>query len=261
MKHLSPQNEPLPPHRSPRVARRRTGEWSPVSSIENLVRRPDDLSTVISDFRTKSSSRSSTAYSSESSYPATTPSPVWLNRKPSCAWCRLPHSAASLGSYRARPPLRWKEASILALWDSPCQREAYAWFIAELANLRTAFRWATDHGYLDHAATIATYAALIGFWVENYEPVAWAEELIQPARVVDHPRLVFLYTMAAQCWIVGRIEEAVHYCDAGQTVMRTSRGAVPFGLDGALANPYMALGQADRCDEALKTRSRNHRQR
>ena len=26
--------------------------------------------------------------------------------------------------------------------------------------------------------------------VENYEPVAWAEELIEPARAVDHPRLV-----------------------------------------------------------------------
>ena len=26
-------------------------------------------------------------------------------------------------------------------------------------------------------------------WVENYEPIAWAEELIEPARAVDHPRL------------------------------------------------------------------------
>ena len=25
------------------------------------------------------------------------------------------------------------------------------------------------------------------FWVENYEPIAWAEELIEPARAVDHP--------------------------------------------------------------------------
>ena len=53
-----------------------------------------------------------------------------------------------------------READILALWDSPRQREAYAWFTAELANLRTAFRWAADHGDLDVAATIATYAAV-----------------------------------------------------------------------------------------------------
>ena len=71
-----------------------------------------------------------------------------------------------------------READILALWDSPRQREAYDWFTAELANLRTAFRWAADPDDLDSAATIATYAAFLGFWVETYEPIAWAEELI-----------------------------------------------------------------------------------
>ncbi len=79
----------------------------------------------------------------------------------------------------------------MALWDSPRQREAYDWFTTELANLRTAFRWAADHGDLDAAAAIATYAAFLGCRVENYEPIAWAEELIEPARAVDHPRLAF----------------------------------------------------------------------
>ena len=60
-----------------------------------------------------------------------------------------------------------READIMALWDSPRQREAYDWFTAELANLRTAFRWAADHGDLDVAATIATYAAFLGVPVEN----------------------------------------------------------------------------------------------
>jgi predicted ATPase len=31
-----------------------------------------------------------------------------------------------------------RETDIMALWDSPRQREAYAWFTTELANLRTA---------------------------------------------------------------------------------------------------------------------------
>src|SRR6516225_2560852 len=44
-----------------------------------------------------------------------------------------------------------READILALWDSPRQREAYAWFTVELANLRAAFRWAADHNDLDAA--------------------------------------------------------------------------------------------------------------
>ena len=109
-----------------------------------------------------------------------------------------------------------READILALWDSPRQREAYDWFTAELANLRTAFRWAADHGDLDIAATIATYAAFLGLVVENYEPIAWAEELIEPARAVDHPRLAVLYVMASQCYMTGRIEAAVGYSDAGQ---------------------------------------------
>ncbi len=53
--------------------------------------------------------------------------------------------------------------------------------------------------------------------VENYEPVAWAEELIEPARAVDHPRLASLYVMASQCCTTGRIEAAVGYADAGRS--------------------------------------------
>ena len=55
-----------------------------------------------------------------------------------------------------------RETDILALWDSPRQRDAYDWFIAELANLRTAFRWAADQGDLDVAAAIATYTTFLG---------------------------------------------------------------------------------------------------
>jgi len=65
-----------------------------------------------------------------------------------------------------------RENDILALWDSPRQREAYDWFTMELANLRTAFRWAADQGDLDVAAPIAICAAWVGFQTENYEPIA-----------------------------------------------------------------------------------------
>ena len=140
-----------------------------------------------------------------------------------------------------------KEAEVLALWDSPRQREAYVWFSSELANLRSAFRWAADHGDLDTAATVATYA-MVGALVDNYEPIAWAEELIEPARGVDHPRLATLYVLAAQCWRPGRIEEAVGYADAGQTVIG-SGGQVPFGQEGVLGVVYMVIGQPQRCVE------------
>ena len=142
-----------------------------------------------------------------------------------------------------------EESEIMALWDSPRQLEAYEWFAVELANLRTAFRWAADREDLDDAATIATYVALLGLCVENYEPTAWAEEMIEAAHAVDHPRLAYLCSMATMCWFVGRIEEAVRYSDAGQTAMRTGRGEVPFGLAVYLGGPYLAIGQPDRAVE------------
>ena len=134
-----------------------------------------------------------------------------------------------------------READVLARWDSPRQPEAYNWFAVELANLRTAFRWAADHDDLDAAAAIATYAAFIGLWVENYEPIAWAEELIEPALAVDHPRLAFLYVTASQCWNPGRIEEAIRYSDDGQTVIARGRYEMPFGGEGWLGTVYLIL--------------------
>jgi predicted ATPase len=140
-----------------------------------------------------------------------------------------------------------REAEVLALWDSPRQREAYTWFTTELANLRTAFRWAADRGDLDAAAAIATYATFLGFLVNNWEPIAWAEELIEPARTVDHPRLAFLYVLAAMCWVPGRIEAALRYSDAAQPVIASGRHEeVPYGLEGLLGAVYVIIGQPER---------------
>ena len=147
-----------------------------------------------------------------------------------------------------------READIMALWDSPRQREAYTWFSTEFANLRAAFRWAADQGDLDAAAAIATYAAFLGVAVDNHEPVAWAEELIEPARAVDHPRLAFLYVTAAQCWMGGRIEAAVRYSDAAQLVIASGRHEeVPFGGESALGTVYLAIDQPERCVEWCRT--------
>jgi hypothetical protein len=86
--------------------------------------------------------------------------------------------------------------------------------------LRTAFRWDADQGDLDDAATIATYGGFLAYLAENYEPIAWAEELIEPARAVDHPRLAFLYVIPSQCWVVGRIGRAAR-CTPSITDFRT----------------------------------------
>jgi predicted ATPase len=145
-----------------------------------------------------------------------------------------------------------READILALWDSPRQRGAYDWFTLELANLRTAFRWAADHGDLDVAATIASYAGLLGTVVQTLEPIAWAEELIVPARAVDHPRLASLYVIASMCWFAGRIEAAVGYCDAGQIVLGRSREALPYGIEAWLGLVYLTIGQPERLAELCR---------
>jgi predicted ATPase len=145
-----------------------------------------------------------------------------------------------------------READILALWDSPRQREAYDWFTIELANLRTAFRWAADHGDLDVAAPIASYAGLLGTCVQTLEPIAWAEELVEPARAVDHPRLAFLYVIASLCYTTGRIEAAVGYSDAAQIVLGRSRDALPYGTEGVLGPVYLAIGQPERLAELCR---------
>ena len=150
-----------------------------------------------------------------------------------------------------------READILVLWDSPRQREAYDWFTAELANLRTAFRCAADQGDLDTAAIVATYAAFLGVMVEQYEPIAWAEELIEPARATHHPRLAALYVVASQCYLAGRTDDAVRYSNAGQTVISAGRYEVPFGVEGVeekLSGAYVFIGEPERSAESCRTR-------
>ena len=69
-------------------------------------------------------------------------------------------------------------------------------------------------------------------WSKITSRSAWAEELIEPARAVDHPRLAFLYVMASQCYMAGRIEAAVGYSDAGQIVLGRGRDELPYGIEG-----------------------------
>jgi predicted ATPase len=151
-----------------------------------------------------------------------------------------------------------RETEIMALWDSPEQREAYRWFNVELANLRIAFRWAADRENLDDAATIATYAAFLGFAVENYEPASWAAELVDSARAADHRRLGYLCTVASLCWFLGRVEEALEYSAVGQSAIGTDGGEVPFGFEALLASPYLTIGQPNRSVELCRALMARH---
>ncbi|MGB9226039.1 ATP-binding protein [Mycobacterium sp.] len=143
-------------------------------------------------------------------------------------------------------------ADVIEVWDSPRQRDAYTWFSAELANLRTAFRWTADRGDLDNAATIATYAAFLGYLIDKYEQITWAEELLEPAWATDHPKLAFLYVMASACYSAGRIEDAVRYSDVAVTLLGSACDDLPFGLEGWPSGAYTTSGHPERAVELCR---------
>jgi tetratricopeptide (TPR) repeat protein len=141
-----------------------------------------------------------------------------------------------------------KETAVMALWNSPRQREAYTWLTSELSNLRTAFRWASDRDDLDSAAAIAIYATPLGNWIEQHEPNTWAGELIQRAEAVGYRRLPELYVMAAQCCLNGRIEEAISYAEPGRLAIVSGQfETVSSGYETFLMNGYLLAGQPERC--------------
>ncbi len=93
-------------------------------------------------------------------------------------------------------------------WNGPGWRDTVDWVEIELANLRAAFRWSSAQGDLVVATDIAAHATLMGFSIELFETVGWAEELLDAATAADVPRLPRLYTAAGHACFVGRAEAA-----------------------------------------------------
>jgi len=139
------------------------------------------------------------------------------------------------------------EDDVLALWDSSRQREAYEWLARELPNLRAAFRWSVECDDLDTSAGIAFYAALLGIGFALWEPVSWAEELIEPARSSDHQRLPQLCTMAAECYAVGRVDESLRYAEIGEAALeRGGYADIPYGFEAALSTGHHMSGEPEK---------------
>ena len=89
-------------------------------------------------------------------------------------------------------------------WNGPRWREAVDWVEVELGNLRSAFRWAAARNHVEVGTDIAAHAALMGFSVQLFETVSWAEEQIDAAAAADVPRLPRLYTGAGYACFAGR---------------------------------------------------------
>ena len=107
--------------------------------------------------------------------------------------------AAYFGSEAAA---RWER------WNGPGWRAQVDWVHAELANLRSAFRWSLDDGQVVVATDVAAHAALMGFSVELFETIGWAEALLGEASRADVRRLPRLYAAAGYACFVGRAAAA-----------------------------------------------------
>jgi predicted ATPase len=92
------------------------------------------------------------------------------------------------------------------------QPQAYQWFDTEQANRRSAFRWSLDVDQLDRAARILLTTHRCGVMgANNFETIAWAEEILGPATDAGLRCLPSLYACAASCMQVGRVDESIGY--------------------------------------------------
>jgi len=62
--------------------------------------------------------------------------------------------------------------------------------------------------------------------------------------------------------MTGGVDQALEYTDSGRAILASSPHAPPYGMEGALGGPYMAIGQAERwaelCRTQLERRGDNH---
>ena len=93
-------------------------------------------------------------------------------------------------------------------WDGPGWRDAVDWVDVELGNLRAGFRWSAGRGDLEVATDIAAHAGLMGYSIQLFETLAWAEELLDAATAADVRRLPRLYVAAGLACFAGRAEAA-----------------------------------------------------
>ena len=127
--------------------------------------------------------------------------------------------------YAAAAVVHWER------WNGPGWRTACDWLLAELANLRAAYRWSTQRHQLEIATDLAAHAALIGVSAQALETVGWAEDLLAAATLADVARLPRLYTAAGYACFAGRpVPAAEHAHTATQLEVEPGRDPCEPGL-------------------------------
>jgi predicted ATPase len=134
------------------------------------------------------------------------------------------------------------------VWNGPRQREALEWVEAELANLRTGFRWASGCGDMPTATAIAAHTTLLMWTLQSFEPVGWAVELLADATAANVAQLPRLYTAASLCSLMGAPDAARDYAETARA-LEYAGGYDPFdaawsGLFDAAAELF--LGSPER---------------
>lgn len=95
----------------------------------------------------------------------------------------------------------------------------------------------------------AIVAPFLGYWVEQYESITWAEELIEPAKAVGHRRLAQLYTMAVHRYLTGGVKETARYIEAARAAIDSVRfDEIRDWLD-SIGTGYLTMGQLERSME------------
>ena len=112
-------------------------------------------------------------------------------------------------------------------WNGPEWRTQVDWVQAELANLRSAYRWSLDRGQVETATDIAAHAALMGFSVELFETIGWAEAVLEAAVRADVRRLPRLYAAAGYACFVGRAEVGHRERPPGHRARGSGRATSP----------------------------------
>lgn len=156
---------------------------------------------------------------------------------------------------------RWFASEIVARWDGwngPGWGLAVDWVRTELANLRAACAW-VGRREVETAADIAAYAALIGTTGNLFEPITWAENLLDAASAADIARLPRLLCACGYACFAGRAVTAAAHAERAMRLEAEPRyDSCEPGLSAfiaALANVYagdleryVALAAvADRC--------------
>jgi predicted ATPase len=133
-------------------------------------------------------------------------------------------------------------------------RSSIDWLDIEFANLRAAFRWATDASELSTSASLAANSSALSIPRQRFESLSWAAEILDAATEADIPELSILHASLSAVCFLGLPHESIAHAKRARELSRTGSYA---SLNNDLADHWAAcahvhIGQLDRATELLR---------